>query len=41
MQRFGILPPELKDTDPVDPYATDEAYWRSFWPKPVPLTAER
>ena len=30
MQRFGILPAELKPTDPIDVYATDRAYWRSF-----------
>ncbi len=30
MQRFGILPKNLKPTDPVDPYATDKAYWDSF-----------
>jgi hypothetical protein len=30
MQRFGILPRDLKPTDPVDPYATDRAYWASF-----------
>jgi len=41
MQRFGILPAGLRETDPVNPYATDESYWRSFWPKPTPLTAER
>jgi hypothetical protein len=30
MQRFGILPKDLKPTDPVDPYAADRAYWDSF-----------
>ena len=30
MQRYGILPRGLKPTDPVDPYATDRAYWDSF-----------
>jgi len=30
MQRFGILPKDLKPTDPIDPYATDRAYWASF-----------
>jgi len=33
MQRFGILPEDLKPTDPIDIYKTDEAYWRSFWHK--------
>jgi hypothetical protein len=31
MQRYGILPADLKPGDPVDPYTTDQAYWRSFW----------
>lgn len=30
MQRFGILPRDLKPTDAIDVYATDRAYWRSF-----------
>lgn len=34
MQVYGILPWDLKDTDPVDPYATDEKYWRSHWHVP-------
>ncbi len=35
MQRFGILPKTLGPNDPVDPYLTDRAYWKSFWHKPV------
>ena len=31
MQRFGFLPPDLSDEAPIDVYATDRAYWRSFW----------
>jgi hypothetical protein len=31
MKRFGILPVTLDPKDPVDVYATDEKYWRSFW----------
>jgi len=34
MMRFGILPAALGPGDPVDPYATDLAYWNSFWYKP-------
>lgn len=34
MQRYGVLPKDLKPTDPVDPYATDRAYWRLFWYRP-------
>jgi hypothetical protein len=30
MQRFGFLPDDLGPDDPVDPYATDRAYWDSF-----------
>jgi len=38
MQRYGILPAGLRPTDPVDPYATDRAYWDSFRPavRPTP-----
>jgi hypothetical protein len=39
MQRFGILPATLAEGDPVDPYATDAAYWRSFWPTASQRTA--
>lgn len=32
MKRFGILPAEFDSTrDPIDVYATDQAYWQSFW----------
>ncbi|NUQ61447.1 MAG: hypothetical protein HUU20_03100 [Pirellulales bacterium] len=31
MQRFGILPADLPDGLPIDPYATDRAYWKSLW----------
>ena len=41
MQRFGILPQALRPTDPVDPYATDRAYWDSFDYKPPLETATR
>ncbi|NLX97091.1 MAG: hypothetical protein GXY83_13025 [Rhodopirellula sp.] len=30
MQRFGILPKDLKPANPIDVYATDRAYWDSF-----------
>jgi hypothetical protein len=35
MKRFGILPESLGPGESVDPYATDLAYWQSFWYKPV------
>ena len=35
MQRYGILPADFDPAaDPIDVYATDEAYWRSFWHRP-------
>jgi hypothetical protein len=30
MQLFGILPKDLADDAPIDPYAADQAYWRTF-----------
>jgi hypothetical protein len=35
MKRFGVLPAALGPQDPVDPYAADLAYWKSFWYEPV------
>jgi hypothetical protein len=36
MKRYGILPPEFDPaTDPINSYATDEAYWQSFWYRPA------
>jgi len=40
MKRFGFLPQDLPPDAPVDYYATDQAYWRSFWWKPVSAGAE-
>jgi len=34
MQRFGILPKDLKPTDPIDVYSVDRAYWNSFHYQP-------
>ncbi len=31
MQRFGALPKNLSPADPIDIYATDNIYWKSFW----------
>jgi hypothetical protein len=39
MQRFGILPEDLGPDDPVDPYATDRAYWESFYYTPQTVVA--
>jgi len=39
MKRFGALPETFDaDKDPIDPYQTDRAYWRSLWHRPA--TAE-
>lgn len=35
MKRYGILPPEFDVAkDPIDCYATDQAYWKLFWWQP-------
>ncbi|MCL4205320.1 MAG: hypothetical protein KJ000_22785 [Pirellulaceae bacterium] len=31
MQRFGFLPKDLDPNESIDFYATDQAYWKSFW----------
>jgi len=41
MQRFGFLPDDLGPDDPVDPYATDRAYWDSFHWEPRTEVASR
>jgi hypothetical protein len=35
MQRFGFIPKDLGENDPVDPYAVDKAYWDSFYFDPA------
>lgn len=35
MQRFGFLPQTLGADEPIDVYATDRAYWQSFWCNPT------
>jgi len=35
MIRYGILARTVGPDDPVDPYATDRAYWESFWHRPM------
>ena len=34
MTFYGVLPASLGEKDPIDAYATDEAYWRSLWHRP-------
>jgi hypothetical protein len=31
MQQYGILPEHVTREDPIDVYATDQAYWKSLW----------
>jgi len=40
MKRFGILPDSLGAQDPVDVYAADEKYWRSFWLTGAPAAGQ-
>ncbi len=36
MKKYGILPADCNpDTDPVDVYALDRAYWKSLWYRPT------
>ncbi len=36
MKRYGVLPGSLDPAkDPIDVYATDRAYWQTFWYRPV------
>ena len=36
MIRYGVLPAERDlAKDPVDVYATDQAYWKSLWHRPA------
>jgi hypothetical protein len=42
IKRFGILPVGFDVTKrPIDPYATDRAYWRSLWHHPPPSASPR
>jgi hypothetical protein len=32
MKKYGILPESLDaDSSPIDIFATDQAYWRTYW----------
>ncbi|MBI5821484.1 MAG: hypothetical protein HZA88_21155 [Verrucomicrobia bacterium] len=35
MQRYGVLPKTVAAAQAIDFYATDQAYWRSFWHQPT------
>ncbi len=35
MKRYGIVPADHNPETPLDPYATDQAYWRSMWHRPI------
>ena len=42
MKRYGVLSPSFEAArDPIDVYATDRAYWRSFWYRPHTLLNSR
>ena len=41
MKRFGALPADLPADARIDPYATDQAYWRTFWHRPPTQAAAR
>jgi hypothetical protein len=34
MTRYGVLSPEIAASKPLDVYATEQRYWRSFWYRP-------
>lgn len=34
MKRYGIIPGNQDPGTPIDPYATDRAYWESLWYRP-------
>ena len=34
MKRYGILAKSVDPDDPLDVYATDRAYFQTFWHKP-------
>jgi len=36
LKRYGVLPPSFDVArDALDPYAADQAYWRSLWYRPA------
>ncbi|HJN09240.1 MAG TPA: hypothetical protein QF564_11160 [Pirellulaceae bacterium] len=42
MKQFGVLPESFDPAkDTIDPYETDQAYWRSLWHQPVSAAARR
>ena len=40
MQRFGLLPKELRPDEPIDCYKVDRAYWDSFYWQPQTSVAQ-
>lgn len=40
MQRFGFLPKDIGQDEPIDVYAVDKAYWESFYWNPDTLGPE-
>ena len=39
LRRYGVLPADLAQDAPIDPYKADEAYWQSLWHRPAPSAA--
>jgi len=37
MKRYGILPANQSEKSFLDPYALDQAYWKSLWYRPNQL----
>jgi hypothetical protein len=35
MKRYGVLSPDHRDNDLVDPYDLDRRYWKSQWYRPT------
>ncbi len=40
MRRYGVLPADHGDDDPVDPYELDRQYWESLWYR-APVASEK
>lgn len=42
MKRYGIVPESFdRDRDTLDPFGTDQDYWRSLWPRVPTTTASK
>ncbi len=42
MKKYGVLPADFDpDTSPIDIFATDQAYWKTYWHTPAEASGER